>query len=100
MAVERPGGFGGQFKLTNPDGTYWSDYTQTGALELSAKNDGVVGGSDRVKILANGSAITFSSNYTWVNVGTDAVSASNGVTNLFVVWKVSETELNYVVKIL
>jgi hypothetical protein len=96
----RPGGFLGQFRLDNLSGTYWNDYSQTGALELSAKNDGIVGGSDRVKITANGSAITFSSNYTWVNVGTDSITATLNTVNLITVWKVSKTELNYVVKIL
>lgn len=96
----RPGGFQGSFILTDPVGTFWNDYTQTGALQLSANNNGIIGGGDRVRILANGSAITLSSNYTWVNVGTDEISAVNGNTNILLVWKVSETELNYVVKVI
>lgn len=97
----RPGGFSGQFDLRNLAGIYWNDYIQTGALELKAKNDGVVGGADRVKILCDGSAITFSSNYTWVNLGTNVVGdivAANTI--VFAVWKVSDTELNYVIKII
>lgn len=96
----RPGGFTGQFILSNLVGTFWNDYTQTGVLELSAANDGIIGGGDRVKLLANGSAITLSSNYTWVNVGTDDISIVNGNTNVIFVWKVSSTELNYVVKVI
>lgn len=95
----RPGGFTGQFRLTDPIGTFWNDYTQTGALQLTAANDGVIGGGDRIRITADGSAITFSSNYTWVNVGTDAVSTTLNDVNVMLVWKVSDTELNYVVKV-
>jgi hypothetical protein len=95
----RPGGFSGQFRLDNVVGTFWNDYTQTGALELSARNDGEIGCGDRVKITANGSAITFSSNYTWTNVGTDSISAVAAAVNTILVWKVSPTELNYVVKV-
>lgn len=96
----RPGGFTGQFRLSDPVGTFWNDYTQAGALLLTARNDGIVGGGDRIRITADGNAITLSTNYTWVNVGTDAISAVLNAINVMLVWKVSETELNYVVKVI
>lgn len=95
-----PGGFRGQFRLENVVGTFWSDYIQTGPLQLNAANDGIIGGGDRLKLIANGSSITFSPNYTWINVGTDSISEVASAINLIYVWKVSSTELNYVVKIL
>jgi hypothetical protein len=100
LTATQPGGFNGQFKLIDPVGTFWADYTQTGNLELSALNDGIVGGGDRVRITANGDSITFSSNYTWLNVGTDDVSIVDGDINIFFAWKVSPTEINYCVKVI
>lgn len=95
-----PGGFTGQFRLSNPVGVFWNDYVQTAALEFTAANDGIIGGGDRLKLTANGDAITFSSNYTWTNIGTDAISIVASDINIILVWKVSQTELNYVVKVI
>lgn len=95
-----PGGFKGQFRLDNPLGSFWNDYTQSGALVLSAHNDGVIGGGDRVRIIADGNTITLSSNYTWVNIGTDSISTTLNAINIIYVVKVSATELNYTVKVI
>lgn len=100
LAAAQPGGFTGQFRLSDPVGIFWADYTQSGALVLSAANDGIVGCGDRVKIIADGNTITFSDNYTWINVGTDSIDTTATAVNIVLVWKVSATELNYVVKII
>lgn len=99
LEVKTPGGFSGQFDLTSLAGTYWNPYTQTGALELSAKNDGIIGGGDTLTLIASGDAITFSSNYTWVNIGTDDISIVASDINYITVVKVSASELRYGVKV-
>lgn len=95
--VKQGRAFTGQVDLSTPFGTFWDDYTQSGALTITNSSDAVVGGCDRLKITSDGSAITLPSD--WVNVGSTAISAVlNDVNRLFIV-KVSSTEINYSVKV-
>jgi hypothetical protein len=89
--------FDGEFALTNPLGHLYPDHIQTGALALSESDNAQPGGCARVKIIANGDAITVPGS--WVNVGTDAIDTTVTVENILFVLKVSATEVNYVCKI-
>lgn len=91
--------FAGELALNNPLGTYWPDYAQTGALELTVGEDAEVGGCDRVKITANGSGITFAASHTWKNIGSQALDTSNGAVNVLMLLMVSNSEINYSVKV-
>lgn len=91
--------FAGELALNNPLGTFWPDYAQTGALELTVGEDAEIGGCDRVKITANGSAITLSGLYTWKNIGSTAIDTTAAAVNVIMVLMVSTTEMNYTVKV-
>jgi hypothetical protein len=87
------------FALNNPLGTYWADYAQSEAIELSVDEDAEIGGCDRVKIIASGDAITLSSDYTWTNVGSEEISTVADDENIIMVCMVSDTEIEYAVKV-
>lgn len=95
--VTRGGAFTGTVDLSNPYGTYWNDYVQTGTLNITNGPRGQIGGADRLKITSNGSAINLPAN--WVNVGSVAISTVAADVNRIVVVKVSDLEINYTVKV-
>lgn len=91
--------FAGELALNNPLGTFWPDFAQAGALELTVGEDAEIGGCDRVKITADGNAITLSGSYTWTNIGADSIDSAVGQVNVLVILMVSLTEINYTVKV-
>ncbi len=95
--VTRDVAFTGTVDLSNPAGTFWNDYVQTGVLTIVNGSNGQIGGCDRLKITANGSAINLPSN--WVNIGSTAVDNTAAAVNRLFIVKVSATEVNYTVKV-
>lgn len=91
--------FAGELALNNPLGTFWPDLAQAGAIAITVGEDAEIGGCDRVKITANGDAITLDGGYTWNNIGTDAISIVNNDINIIICLMVSATEINYCVKV-
>lgn len=85
--------------LSTPFGTFWADYTQTGVITITPGGYSVLGGADRIKIAANGSAINFDTAYTWVNINATSVSVVNGTSNIFYFIKVSDTRIEYTVTV-
>lgn len=86
--------FIGEFDLL--DEREWPDLVQTGAITFSEGPNAVVGGCDRIKITANGSAINVPGG--WVNVGSAPISTTNGDVNRIIVTK-SASEIQYAVKV-
>lgn len=70
--------FVGIVSLINPMGTYYSRYTQTGVLTLSA-GACVPGGMAAITIEANGDAINVPEG--WILYGGDAISTNDGEEN-------------------
>ena len=91
--------FSGSFDLDHTAGIYYNDYTQTDDVELSISEASVVGGNARVKIIANGDAITLDNAYTWTNVGSEEISTVAADENILMVNRVSATEIEYAVKV-
>ena len=85
--------------LSSPFGCYWDDYTQTGAITFTVGGSSAVGGGDRIKVAANGGAITFDSAYTWVNLNGTSVSVTPGTSNIFYFMKVGATKIEYSVTV-
>lgn len=86
--------------LNNPLGTFWPDYVQTAALEISPGEDAEVGGADNITIIASGDGITLDAGYTWTNVGSDEIDTTDTAINELLFLKKSETEIIYTCKIL
>lgn len=86
--------------LNNPLGTYWPDYTQTAALEITVGDDAEVGGGDRIQITANGDGITLDSNYAWNRLGSTDIDTTDTAVNVIHFDMVSETEIDYAVTVL
>ena len=91
--------FTGTLALDCVGGTYWPDLAQTGAITITPGVDSKVGGIDRVKITANGSAITLDAAYTWKNLGSDEISTTLNDVMILIVNKVGDTYLEYTVKL-
>lgn len=68
--------FAGTLALNNPIGTIWPNYNQSGALEITVDEDAVPGGSDSIRIVADGNAITLDADFTWVNIGSDSIGTT------------------------
>lgn len=96
--IDKALSFTGVFNLNNPYGMFWNDYTQIGALTFTVGGAPIIGGCDRVKITANGSAITVPSN--WVNIGTDAIDTTNGAINILYAVQAPSGQVDYVVKVI
>lgn len=94
--IKQPGAFSGTFALDALGGNFYNDLTQSGALPLAVGGSAIVGGSDCVKITANGSAITVPG--AWINVGGDAISTTNGAINRIIVTK-TVSEIWFTVKV-
>ncbi len=86
-------------ELASPFGRFWNDYTQTGAITFTVGGKSTTGGTDRIKVAANGSAINFDTAYTWVNINATSVSVVNGTSNIFYFIKVSDTRVEYTVTV-
>jgi hypothetical protein len=93
---KQPGSFSGTFALDALGGNFYNDLTQVGALTFAAGGSAIVGGSDCVKITANGSAITIPG--TFINVGGESISIVNGAINRITVMKTA-SEIWYTVKV-
>lgn len=93
---KQPGAFSGTFALDALGGNFYNDLTQVGALTFAAGGSAIVGGSDCVKITANGSAITIPG--TFINVGGESISIVNGAINRITVMKTA-SEIWYTVKV-
>lgn len=93
---KQPGSFSGTFALDSLGGNFYNDLTQVGALTFAAGGSAIVGGSDCVKITANGSAITIPG--TFINVGGESISIVNGAINRITVMKTA-SEIWYTVKV-
>ena len=93
---KQPGSFSGTFALDSLGGNFYNDLTQVGALTFTAGGSAIVGGSDCVKITANGSAITIPG--TFINVGGESISIVNGAINRITVIKTA-SEIWYTVKV-
>ena len=86
--------------LNNPLGTYWPDYTQTAALEITVGEDAEPGGGDRLQITANGDGITLDAAYTWNRLGSTDIDTTDTAINVIHFDMVSETEIDYAVTVL
>ena len=81
--------FTGILDLSNPSGTLYPDYTQTGALTLSVGSS-EPGGWAVAKITANGSAINIPG--AWIQFGGDSISTTaSQVNHLHIFYKDSST---------
>lgn len=78
-------GFDGEFSLSSVLGTYWEEITQSAALVLSEGPSSILGGTDLIKITANGDTITVPGE--WINVGSASISTVDGDINRIIVTK-------------
>lgn len=96
--IDKALAFTGVFALNNPYGMFWNDHAQTAAITFSVGGAPVIGGCDRVKITANGSAITVPPN--WVNIGTDVIDTTNGKINIIYAIQAPSGQVDYSVKLI
>ncbi|WKZ60807.1 MAG: hypothetical protein QY309_04835 [Cyclobacteriaceae bacterium] len=73
--------FNGSLAMNNPIGTVWPDYVQDDNLTITIDGDAIPGGTDSVRITANGDTITLDPAYTWVNMANDEISNTDGAVN-------------------
>lgn len=73
--------FAGTLAMNNPIGTVWPNFAQSGALTITVDEDAVVGGTDSLRITADGNTITLDAAFTWVNVGSDSIGTTAGNVN-------------------
>lgn len=73
--------FNGFLAMNNPIGTVWPDYAQSAELTISLDDDAIPGGTDSIRITANGDAITLDPAFTWVNMANDEISNTDGAVN-------------------
>lgn len=93
---ENRGNFTGVFHLNRYADDFYDPLVQTANLPLSIDAGAIVGGIAKVKITANGSAITGYG--TWIRQSSDDITTTNGAVMDLIVQK-TPTEIHYSVKI-
>lgn len=85
--------FSGSIDLSKVD-KHYSDYSQTGVLDITIAEGSIIGGSAEVTITANGSVLTVTGA---TNYGDTTIDYANGKINHFVFFKVTHG-IYYLVK--
>lgn len=69
-------GFNGTLNLSDGIGTIWNDVNQSGALTITVGSSAREGGTDSVRIVADGNTITLDAAFTWVKMSSDSIGTT------------------------
>ena len=69
-------GFTGTLDLSDGIGTIWNDVAQSGALTITVGSSAREGGSDSVRVVADGNTITLDPTFTWVKMSSDSIGTT------------------------